>query len=164
MGQALKVLNAVRAWDIGIPITYSQWVLGWYCRNRPHSLQVQLHIFATSCEPPDLTEPTLVGTSDIHVSLLETGRCPEALGVCKDHKVETKRNRHGKRRGIARGRRSLPVHRREILHTWRWFGQLRGYRKESMGSWETGSGNEGTPASAFPAPWRSDRHRAFDSC
>jgi len=24
MGQALKVLNAVRAWDIGIPITYSQ--------------------------------------------------------------------------------------------------------------------------------------------
>ena len=28
MGQALKVLNAVRAWDIGIPITYSQWVPG----------------------------------------------------------------------------------------------------------------------------------------
>ncbi|KAF9652633.1 vacuolar assembling/sorting protein VPS16 [Thelephora ganbajun] len=25
MGQALKVLNAVRAWDIGIPITYSQY-------------------------------------------------------------------------------------------------------------------------------------------
>lgn len=24
MGQALKVLNSVRAWDIGIPITYSQ--------------------------------------------------------------------------------------------------------------------------------------------
>ena len=24
MGQALKVLNAVRTWDIGIPITYSQ--------------------------------------------------------------------------------------------------------------------------------------------
>lgn len=103
MGQALKVLNVVRVWDIGIPITYSQWVLGMPLRNHSHSSQIQLHLFAASCEPLDLTEPTLVGTPDIHISFFETRRRPEALGMCQDHKVETKRNRCGERRGITRG-------------------------------------------------------------
>jgi len=102
VGQALKVLNAVRVWDIGIPISYSQWVLESPLWDRPHPSQVQLHLFAASCEPLDLTEPTLVGTPDIHVSFFETRCCPEALGMCQDHKIETKRNRCGKRRGITR--------------------------------------------------------------
>ena len=101
MGQALKVLNAVRAWDIGIPISYSQWVLGLLLENRFNSSQIQLYVVDTSREPPHLTEPSLVGTPDIHVSFLETRCCPEALGMRQDHKVETKRDRYGTRRAVA---------------------------------------------------------------
>ena len=158
MGQALKVLNAVRVWDIGIPISYSQWVLGQPRQYRSHSSQVQLHLFTASCEPPDVTEPTSVGTPDIYISFSETGCCPEALGMCQDHKVETKHNRYGKRRRTTWGRRSLSIDRREILQTRRWFGQLRRHRKESMGGRKTGSSNQGTQAPVFPVPRFSDRN------
>ena len=70
--------------------------------------------------------------------------------MCQDNKVEAKRNRCGKRRRITRRRRSLSINRREILQT-RWgFGQLRGYCKESVGSWKAGSCNKGTQVPVFP--------------
>lgn len=80
-------------------LTVGTWIIP---QHRSHSSQVQLHLFAASCEPPDLTEPTFVGTPDIHISLFKTRCCPETLGMRKDHKVETKRDRCGKRRGVAR--------------------------------------------------------------
>lgn len=82
----------------------------------PSFLQVQLYLVNAPCKPPDLTEPTLVGPPDIHIPFFETRCRPEALGMCQDHKIETKRNWYGERRRTARRRRGLSIDRREILH------------------------------------------------
>jgi hypothetical protein len=91
------------------------------CGNRAHSCQIQLYFVDAPCKSPDLTEPTLAGSPNIHIPFSETRPRPEALGMRQDHKVETKRNRYGKRCRTARGRRSMPIDRREILHTRWWF-------------------------------------------
>jgi hypothetical protein len=110
MGKTLKVLNAVRQFEVGIPITHFQ------CAYFPlvdclffftDNYKIQLSLTYASHFSTDFTESAPSRAQYIIFLVSLTRSRSQTLGICQDHEVKTSRQWRqsrcrddGRRRGV----------------------------------------------------------------
>ena len=103
MGQTLKVLNAVRFYEIGIPITYAECVVQSILITYGDLtcyvyMQIPQSVPRAFNQQTHRQKPTSFGSQDVVLSFFTAGPSSQALGMCQDPSVTAEREFFGHRR------------------------------------------------------------------